>query len=414
MYRTPEEERNMPKNYEGLKVLDFTRVLVGPWMTQYLRDNGAEVIKIERPFTGTDERSYTPLVEGKNGVQSGYYMMVNRGKKSVALDLKDPDCREAVRELIKWADVIAENFAPGVMKRMGFGYEECRALNPSVIYISLSTYGQEGPISSLPGWDINAQAMSGLMWMCGEADETPVRDGTSIGDVNATGYALGALGAALYYRSRTGKGQYIDISLRDLLSSELETALTRYLCSGGKDEPIRSGRHHATLAPYGIFDCGKGKACVIVGLTDKTWSAICSAMGESGWGSEERFSTSAGRGKYVREIVEHIERWLKGFDDYLDAVRMLQKEKVPCVPIYSMADLVKDEQWLMRNNLVHVDDPVFGEVDLPATPVIFSETSVFNDSPAPLLGQHTEEVLRDVARLPEEKIRTILKKCGCA
>lgn len=402
----------MEHNFDGLKVLDFSRVLVGPWLTQVMRDMGAEVIKIERPFTGTDERGFTPFGEGIHGTQSGYYMMVNRGKKSIVLDLKDPDCKQAIFALIKWADVLVENFAPGVMKKLGYDYPEARKVNPGLIYLSVSVFGQEGPLAGLPGYDISAQAMSGLMWMCGETDGPPMRDGTSIGDVNCSGYALGAIGAALYYRHRTGKGQYIDMSLRDCLTSELETALVRYTVSKGADDPIRSGRHHATLAPYGIFEGREGRYCVIVGLTPATWTALCHLMGEEDWGAQEKFQTAAERGKHVPEIVAHIEAWLKTFNDHRDAIALMQQARIPAVPVLRISEVVQDPQWRMRQNLVHVEDPIFGGVDLPATPMIFSETSVYNDTPAPLLGQHTSQVLREVAHLPEAQVAAILSKFG--
>lgn len=400
------------RNYNGLKVLDFTRVLVGPYLTQILRDMGAEVIKIEAPVTGADERHFSPIVEGVKGAQSGYYMMVNRGKKSVVLDLKDPDCKEAVYELIKWADVIVENFAPGVIKKLGFGYEEAKKLNPGVVYCSLSVFGQEGPEANFPGYDIIAQAMSGLLWLTGEENGRPMRSGTSIGDVNATGYALGAIGAALYYKEKTGKGQYIDISLRDLLVAELETGVVRYTLSKGQDDPMRSGAHHATMGPYGVYDCGKGRYCIVVAMTPKQWSALCRLMGEEEWGAQEKFKDSVARGSNINEVIEHVEKWLQSFDDFMDAIQLMRDVRIPCAPIMKISEVVKDPQWLMRNNMVRVNDPIFGEVDLPATPMIFSETSVFNDCPAPLLGEHTTEVLRDIVHMPEEKIAVINEKYG--
>ena len=399
-------------NYDGLKVLDFTRVLVGPYLTQIMRDMGAEVVKVEKPFSGTDERQFTPIAEGLHGTQSGYFMMVNRGKKSVALDLKDPDCVEAIYELIKWADVIVENFAPGVIDKLGFGYEKAKELNPRLIYCSISVFGQKGPYSTLPGYDIIAQAMSGLMWLAGDPEGPPMRCGTSIGDVNCTGYALAAIGAALYYREKTGKGQYIDMSMRDCLSAELETGLIRYLVSGGKDDPMRSGNHHATLGPYGVFNASGGRSCIIVAMTPNQWKALCELMGEEEWGAQEKFKDSPGRGSNREEITEHIERWLQKFDDYMDAIHMMQNSRIPCAPILKISELVQDPQWKMRNTLVHVNDPVFGEVDLPATPMVFSETSVYNDAPPPMLGEHTTDVLRNIVHMPEEKIRQINSKYG--
>lgn len=400
------------KNYSDLKVLDFSRVLVGPYLTQILCDMGAEVIKVERPGSGSDERGFAPIAEGVNGPQSGYFMMVNRGKKSVVLDLRDPDCREVVCRLIQWADVIVENFSPGVMDRLGFGYDAAKELNPRIIYCSLSVFGQTGPDAQLPGYDIIAQAMSGLMWLTGEPDRTPMRSGTAIGDVNASGYALGAIGAALYYRERTGKGQHIDLCLRDCLTAELETGLIRYTISRGQDDPMRCGAHHATMTPYGVYRCSNGRFCVVVALTPGQWRALCRCMGTEEWGAQEKFRTSVSRGENQAEVINVIETWLQSFENFMDAIQIMREARIPCAPIMTVAEVANDPQWRVRGNMVTICDPVFGEVELPATPMIFSETSVYNDCPPPMLGEHTAQVLREIACMPEETVRSVMKRVG--
>lgn len=400
------------RNYEGLKVLDFTRVLVGPYLTQILCDMGAEVIKIERPFVGADERHFAPIYEGADGMQSGYFMMLSRGKKSLTLNLKDPECKEIIHKLMKWADVICENFAPGVMKRLGLDFEVAKQINPGVVYCSMSVFGQEGPYSNLPGYDIIAQAMSGLLWLTGEADGVPMRSGTAIGDVNATGYALGAIGAALHYKYRTGQGQHIDISLRDLLSSELETAIVRYTQSQGKDVPMRSGSYHETIMPYGVFDAGRGKYIVLVAINPNHWEDLCKVMGKEEWGAQEKFNDSSKRATNQKEVIQVIEEWLQSFENYQDAVRALQEVRVPAAPVLDIPELLQDPQWRMRNNLVKIEDPIFGPIELPATPLVFSKTSTFNNCPPPTLGEHTSEVLRDILHIPEERITAIIHKYG--
>ena len=400
----------MEKNYEGLKVLDFTRVLAGPYLTMLLADNGAEVIKLERPFTGADERELGPRLEGLHGVQSGYFMMLNRGKKSVALDLKDPACRPAVERLLRWADVVCENFAPGVMDRLGYGYEAVRARSPGVVYCSISTFGQEGPLSGLPGYDILAQAMSGLMWITGDPDGPPGRSGTAIGDVNAATHALGAIGAALYYRSRTGRGQHIDLSLRDCLSAILETAIVRCTMTGGRESPMRSGPHNSTLTPYGVFRGSKGGYVAISALLEKHWRGLCAAMGREAWGAQPRFGDGTLRSRYAHEIIPAVEDWLGRFPDVHAAVEELRRHCVPAAPVLTIPELLADGQYRMRDNLVTVDDPVFGPVELPATPMRFSRASVYNPAPPPRLGEHTEQVLRDIALLPEAEIQDILQR----
>ena len=401
------------RNLEGIKVLDFTRVLVGPTLTQVMRDNGADVIKIEKPFYGADERHFAPIHVGVTGEeQSGYYMMLNRGKKSVTMDLKDPECKEIIYKLFAWADVVAENFAPGVMKSLGIGYDVAKKINPGIVYCSMSCYGQEGPLSHLPGYDILAQAMSGLMWLTGEPDGKPMRSGTSIGDVNCTGYALSAILMSMIRKYRTGKGQYIDMSLRDCLSAVLETGIIRYTQSYGKDEPMRSGAYHATMMPYGVFDAGKGKYVIIVGLNPNHWESICKAMGKEEWGKQEKFKDSTARAKNQKEVIEVMEAWLQTFDNRDDALKILQAERVPCAPILSIPELLQDEQYLMRNNIVHIEDPVFGPVDVPATASVYSDTTVYNDAPPPVLGGNTSEVLRDVVGVSEDRIKAIVQKYG--
>lgn len=398
----------MEKNYEGLKVLDFTRVLAGPYLTMMLADNGAEVIKVEKPGIGADERNLAPLAEGENGVQSGYFMMLNRGKKSIALDLKDEDVKEVIYKLIEWADVLCENFAPGVMKRLGFGYETAKQINPGIVYCSISTFGQEGALANRPGYDIIAQGMSGLLWLTGEPDGSPMRSGTSIGDVNAASHALGAIGAALYYRQRTGKGQYIDISLRDCLSAVLETGIIRYTISHGKDDPMRSGAHHATMMPYGVYKAGENDYIVMAAINDRHWDALCRVMKKEEWGNQEKFRGSSNRGKNQEQIIPVIEAWLQSYHDKDQVLEILNKNNIPAAPVLSISELLQDEQYLMRGNIVEVKDPVFGKIKLPTTPMVFSETTVDNPTPPPMLGADTESVLLNLLNMDRESIEKFI------
>lgn len=393
------------KNLSGLRVLDFTRVLAGPYLTQLLRDLGAEVIKIEQPEVGADERSLTPIING----QSGYHMMVNRGKKSFTLNMKAPEAKDIIHDLVKKSDIVIENFKPGVMDKLGFSYETLKKIKPQIIMCSISTFGQKGPYSQRAGYDIIAQAMSGLMWMSGDIDRPPTRSGTSIGDVNASTHALGAILAALYYREKTGKGQYIDISLRDCLTAILETAIPRYTMSNGQDKPIRSGRHHAQLAPYGVFAAGKNKYVAIAALNPTLWTRLCTAIKRLEMIEDPMYNTSMIRGVNKAAVIKAIEDWLQSFADVDEAIKILQDHDVPAAPVLDIEELLNDPQLLLNNMIVEVIDPVFGPVKLPATPMQFSDTSVFNDSPPPLLGEQTEEVLRDLLGLSEPEI-ILLKK----
>jgi CoA:oxalate CoA-transferase len=394
------------KNLEGIRVLDFSRVLAGPYLTQMLCDLGAEVIKIEQPGIGADERHLNPI--RKN--QSGYFMMLNRGKKSVTLNLKDQRAKEIIFAIARQCDIIVENFKPGVMESLGLDYPAFKKIKPDIIMCSISTFGQKGPYAKRAGYDIVAQAMSGLMWMTGEIDRRPGRSGTSIGDVNASAHALGATLAALYWREKTGKGQHIDIALRDCLSAILETALIRYTISEGEDNPGRSGPHHATMAPYGVYDAGKGNYVVIGALNESIWSRMCDALNKPELFKDPLFSSNGDRAKNLDKLLPIIEGWLNSFENVDDALDILEKNSVPSARVLDIAHLVKDPQFLMRDMLVDVVDPVFGPITVPATPLRFSDTTTSNPAPPPLLGQHTEEVLTGMAKINSAQLAQLRKE----
>ena len=382
------------KNLQGIKILDFSRVLAGPYLTQMLCDLGAEIIKIEQPGLGADERQMSPILNG----QSGFFMMLNRGKKSLTLNLKKAQAREIIFKLAQHTDIVIENYKPGVMKSLGLSYDDFKKVKPDIIMCSISTFGQEGPDAGRPGYDIVAQATSGLLWMTGDADRPPMRSGTSIGDVNAGAHALGATLAALYYREKTGKGQYIDIAMRDCLSAIMETAIPRYTMSHGEDRPHRSGAHHAQMAPYGVFDAGNDRYIVLGALNEAIWARLCTVIERPELISESRFVGTSQRGsdpQTKKEVIEAIESWLKRQDSLKVALGKLDEANVPAAAVFDIEQLVTDPQFLMREMLVDVEDPIFGPVRLPATPMRFSETTVVNSAPPPLLGQHTEEILHD-------------------
>ena len=383
------------KNLDGVRVLDFTRVLAGPYMTQMLCDLGAEVIKVEQPGLGADERNMPPLVNG----QSGYFMMLNRGKQSITLNLKKSQSKEIIDRLVRQSDIVVENFKPGVMESLGFSYEKLKEVKPDIIMCSISTFGQEGPDAKKVGYDIVAQAASGLMWMTGDTDRPPMRSGTSIGDVNAGSHALAATLSALYFKEKTGRGQHIDMSLRDCLSAILEAAIPRYLMTNGEDNPHRSGAYHPQMGPYGVFDCGNDQFVTIGALNDALWSRLCKVIEREDLIDDPAFNTNQKRGCIPESrdaLTLAIETWLKKIGDSKKAAAFLSQANVPAAAVFTIPDLLADEQFLSRDMLVKVDDPVFGEVVLPATPMRFSETTVFNDVPPPLLGQHTESILKSL------------------
>lgn len=307
--------------FEGIRVLDFSNNVAGPCCASLLADMGAEVIKIERPVAGDDSRGIMPRVEG----QSLTFIWTNRGKKSVELDLHDPEAVELIKRMIMDADIIVESFKPGQMKKFGLDYETVHAMKPSLVYCSISACGQTGAYASKPGFDIIAQGMSGLMDLAGDPDGDPVKQGVTIGDYVGSLNAYGAIVTALYHSRATGKGQLVDISLLDGLvycNTPLDNAAT----NGA--HPTRSGPHHGTMAPYGVYNGKNGQSVIVAAYTAAMWKRLCTAMERPDLETDERFSSNIGRTQNLKELVAVIEDWLKGFDDVQEAVDRMEAQNV--------------------------------------------------------------------------------------
>ena len=297
----------MQKVLEGIRVVDFTNNVAGPCCTAMLADMGAEVIKIERPVAGDDSRGNVPRLEGKS-LNFNWY---NRGKKSVELSMKDPDAQEIIKAMIKDADVVVESFKPGQMKKFGLDYEAVKQINPEVIYCSVSACGQTGANAWRPGFDVIAQGMSGFMDMQGDPNGDPVKSGVTIGDYVGAFNAYGAIVTALYYKKNTGEGQFIDISLLDGLISimtPMEGAATLDL------KPTRAGRHHNTLAPYGIYRSDKGDSVIIAAFSAGQWSKLCNAIGKPKLLEDERFLSIGSRAANIKDLEAILQGWLSSFD----------------------------------------------------------------------------------------------------
>jgi len=307
-------------------------------------------------------------------------------------------------------DVVVQNFKPGVMDKLGLSYEELKKVNPQVIMISVSIYGSKGPKSQVPGYDIIAQATSGLMWFTGYEDGPPMRSGTSIGDVNCGVHAGTALGGALWHRMKTGEGCHIDMSMRDCLSSVLETMIMRYTMSDGQDNPMRSGNQHATMAPYGVFQGPENAFFALGALNPALWKRLCTLFGRPELADDPDYSDAGFRSRHIDWTVKFVEDGLKSFGTVKKALAKLAEASVPCAKVLDIGEVLHDEQFLFRDMLVEVNDPVFGPVKLPGTPMVFDSLKTGPQGPPPKLGEHTGDVLQQELGYSKEKIEELFAK----
>ncbi len=390
------------KPLEGIRVLDFTHVLAGPYATMILGDLGAEVIKIERPKIGDDSRGFGPY---KNG-ESAYFANINRDKYGIVLDLKKEEAKEIVRELVKKSDVVIENFRPGTMEKLGFSYEEFSRINPKIIYVSISGFGKTGLYKDRPGYDMIVQAFGGIMSITGPEGGPPVRVGTSVGDITAALFASIGILSALVVRDKTGKGQFIDVAMLDCQLAILENAIMRYYIAGEIPGPL--GTRHPSIVPFQAFRAKDDWIVIAVG-NDHLWGNFCRAVGREELIDDPRFKTNPKRlenYKILKPIIDEIisqktvDEWLKIF---LEA-------EVPSTRINTIDRTVNDPHVKARGILQNVKHPVIGDMLIPKLPIMFSETPVDIERPAPLLGQHSEKVLSEILGYDKGKIEELKQK----
>ncbi len=403
-------EQLKPGPLNGVTILDFTWVLAGPFATRILGDMGAYIIKVERYKDGTNER-HLPLRITHNGVtQSSYNLNCNRGKKSICINLKSPQGMKLIHELIKKSDVLIENFAPGVMDRLKLDYESVKKINEKIIYCSVSCFGHWGPYSHKPGYDMIAQGASGWTDQSISPQIAPV----SIGDMTASVNAAVAICAALYSRQQTGVGQNIDISMMDCLFAFHENTLPWYLISSAIGKPVdppKIGRHHPGYAPYGIYK-GKDGYITIASLTQPRWEGIVKTMGRDyEWLLKDpRAATVSTRcceenAPFIHKVVEE---WVMAQDSVAEAERKLEENECPCLRVRSVKELAdSDPQIKAREMMVEVEQPFIGKVRMYGSPLKMSETPTGIRGPAPLLGQHTEEILADVLGYKKEQVKEL-------
>ncbi len=392
-----ESESADRKPLSGLKVLDFTRVLSGPYCTALMADLGADVVKIESP-QGDDYRRIGPFVDG----ESALFQNVNRAKRSIALDLKAARSIEIVRALVETADVVVENFRPGVMDRLGLGWDALSALNPRLVYVSVSGFGQTGPNVARPAYDIIVQAMSGLMSVTGEPDGPPTMVGEAIADVAGGLFAAWGCMVALFERERTGVGRHVDLALFDALLAMTPTAACRHLIAG--EAPARVGNRHALSAPFGVYRAGEGRAgagragqghFAVAVLNEKLFGIFAETIGRPDLAGNPDFATDALRRRHEPALAEAIEAWAAELDA-AEAVSRLNAAGVPASEIASVAEAWSSEQALVRGLASPVAHPALGALMTPEQPVHFSGVPRGGRRAAPALNEHEGQILREL------------------
>ena len=388
----------------GIRVLDLSRVLAGPWAGQNLADLGAEVIKIERPGMGDDSRAFGPPwvkdAQGRDTRDSAYFTSANRGKKSVTVNLSQPQGQALVRELAAKSDVLLENYKYGDLQRYGLGYDDLRIVNPRLIYCSVTGFGQTGPYKERPGYDFMIQGMGGMMRVTGAPDGGPQRTGVPIADIITGMYASIAIGAALAHRAQSGTGQHLDLALLDSQIALLAYQNTNYFATGVP--PRRIGNLHPNIVPYQPFSARDGEVILACG-NDNLYRKFCEAAGCPELASDPRFETNGkrveNRGDLARLLGAIFARRTKN-----EWVELLDAAGVPNGPINDIAQVFDEPQVKARGVRIELEHPVAGKLPMVASPMRFSGTPLEHKAPPPLLGEHTEAVLRELLGKTEDQI----------
>jgi crotonobetainyl-CoA:carnitine CoA-transferase CaiB-like acyl-CoA transferase len=400
-----EKTTPLPLMLADCRVLDFTQYLAGPTVTRLMAEMGAKIIKVEQAPMGDPSRLLPFIRDGR----SGYFVQQNRGKKSLCIDFNKPEALEVLRSLVKTVDVVVENFGPGVMEKRGFDYESLKKVNPEIIMVSISAFGRKSPLSHRVGYDLIAQAFSGIMHMTGEPDGPPQFVGLGIADVGSGVHAFAALGYALYYREKTGVGQHIDLAMVDALYHMHEVNVQVHALSDGQYVPKRGGAHHPLVSPCGTFKGPQG--WIVILALDRQWPSVVQALGKPELLNDPRFATGADRGKNQRELIALIEAWLQSFPTDEAALQVLEEYRIPSAPVMAVADTINHEYFKARNMVRTVPDPLLGEITIPGFPLKYSEFPEPLDLRAPLLGEHNAEVLQELLSYTPEQV-TALREQG--
>ena len=378
------------KALEGIRVLDLTRALAGPFCTLMLGDNGADVIKVEIPGTGDDTRKWGPPFIGE---ESAYYLSINRNKRSLTLNLQDAQAQEVFMKLAKDTDVVVENFTPGVMGRFGLDYDAVKAVSPKVVYCSISGFGQDGPYRNRPAYDQIMQGVGGLMSITGEPDGEPQKIGIAVTDIGAGMWSAFAIMAALHHREKSGEGQYIDISMLDAQVAWLTYQAAFFFANG--EAPKRMGAAHPTLVPYQAFMCNDGKYINVAVGSERIWERFCKGMGREDLRDHPDYATNSVRVNNRGAIVSMLQEIFLT-RPVAEWVEDLQAANVPCGPINDLADVFADPQVLARNMYLEMPHPTLGSIKQTGLPIKFSLTPGGLDRHPPLLGEHNQEILQSL------------------
>ena len=378
------------KALEGIRVLDLTRALAGPFCTLMLGDYGADVIKIEIPGSGDDTRHWGPPFIGD---ESAYFLSINRNKRSLTLNFKEDKAKEIFLKLCKDADVIVENFTPGVMERFGLGYDAVKAVNPGIIYTSISGFGQDGAYRNRPAYDQIVQGLSGLMSITGEPGGEPQKAGIAVSDIGAGMWAAFAVMTAIHHRTNQGEGQYIDISMLDAQVAWMTYMAAYYFAND--EPPSKVGAAHPTLTPYQAFMCQDNKYINVAVGSERIWERFCEAMKQEELTRNPEFATNGDRVRNRSKLVPYLQELFltRPVDEW---VADLQEYSVPSGPINDLADVFADPQIKSREMFVEMPHPTLGSIKQTGLPIKFSRTPGGIDRPPPLLGEHNREILHEL------------------
>lgn len=389
----------MRKPLEGIRVIDLSHVLAMPTCTMQLADLGAEVIKIERPGIGDDSRYFGPFING----ESAYFMSVNRNKKSVTLDLKQEEGKEIFKKLVKKADVITENYRANTMEKLNLDYEVLKKINPLVIYASICCFGHYSLDQQRAGYDTIAQSIGGIMSITGYPDGPPTRVGTSVADIFSGSFATIGILAALHHRNIIKEGQYIDISMVDSVFSVLENAVVRYTATG--EIATRLGNGHASIAPYDAYETNDGWVVIGAG-NDALWEKLCKAINMEELINNPLYITNDNRSKNSKQLNSLLTTWTKKKSSR-EIVELLTKAGVPSAEVNTIDKIVQDPNIKLRNMLVEMNHPKAGKVLVANSPIRLSKNDNNSINPAPMMGEHTEEVLKKILGMSEEEIKEL-------